>query len=199
MRVIRRPRHGGAVAACRDALAASAGELITVLDAGDALEPDALAAMDAVFTAGDVDVAYSDHDVIDADGVPTSRPSFKPAFSPERLRAHNYIDRLVVTRRTVADAAGGFRDGYDGAHDYDFVLRVTERARRVAHVPRILCHQRHVADRTRRQTATPLSSAAGARAVADHCARVGIDADRRADPQRGLLSRRPPARRRTRS
>ena len=104
--------------------------------------------MDAVFTAGDVDVAYADHDVINADGDYVT-PTFKPAFSPERLRAHNYIDRPFVARRTVVDAAGGFHDGYDGAHQYDFVLRLTEQARRVAHVPRILGHTHTSAGRYR--------------------------------------------------
>ena len=109
--VLDRPAAAATSPPGRDALAASAGELITVVRAGDTLEPDALAAMDAVFTAGDVDVAYSDHDVIAPRTGSNVTSSFKPAFSPERLRAHNYIDRLVVTRRTVADAAGGFRDG----------------------------------------------------------------------------------------
>jgi O-antigen biosynthesis protein len=175
VRVVGRPRRCDAVAARRDALAASAGELIVVVEAGDALEPDALATMDAVFVDGEVDVAYCDHDVIDADGAHIA-PSFKPAFSPERLRAHNYIDRLVVTRRAVADAAGGFRDGYDGAHDYDFLLRLTEQARRVAHVPRILCHRGESPDGTAADRDDAVATAAGARAVADHCARVGIDA-----------------------
>jgi glycosyltransferase involved in cell wall biosynthesis len=166
--------HRGAAAARRDALAASAGELITVLSADDILEPDALAAIDAVFAAGDVEIAYSDHDAIDADGIVT--PSFKPAFSPERLRAHNYIDRPVVTRREVAEAAGGFRDGFDGAEDYDFVLRLTEHARHVAHLPRILCHRRAVRDATA-ATGDGVAADVGAlAAVADHCARVGIDA-----------------------
>jgi hypothetical protein len=47
--------------------------------------------------AGDVDVAYSDHDVIHADGV-RATPACKPDFSPEWLTAHNYIDCLVVLR-----------------------------------------------------------------------------------------------------
>ncbi len=184
VRVLRRQRRGGTVAARRDALAAAAGELIAVLDDGDVLEPDALAAMDAVFAAGDVDVAYSDHDVIDADGVSVT-PSFKPDFSPERLRAQNYIDRLVVTRRALADAAGGFRDGYDGAHDHDFVLRLTERAGRIAHVPRILCHQHKAPGGAAADGDEAAAPAAGARAVADHCARVGIDATVELDAPRG--------------
>ncbi len=173
VRVVHRSSRGGPVAARCDALAASSGELIAVLDADDILEPDALAALDAAFAAGDVDVAYGDHDVIDPEGDHVT-PSFKPAYSPERLRAHNYIDSLVVARRAVVDAAGGFRGGYQGADDYDYVLRLTEHARRVAHLPRILSH---------RGAASPADSgeddpavAAGARAVADHCARVGIDA-----------------------
>ena len=154
-----------------------------MLSAGDALDRDALTAMDAVFTAGDVDVAYCDHDVIEIDANADEHGArvvswFKPAFSPERLRAHNYIDRLVVTRRTHAEAVGGFRNGYDDADDYDFVLRLTEQARRVAHVPRILCHHYSSPSGTTVDDGDVAERrGADARAIADHCDRVGIAAE----------------------
>ena len=91
-----------------------------------------------------VDVAYSDHDVIDAAGFYVD-PVYKPDFSPERLRSQNYVTRLLVARRSLLDVVGGFRDGLDGAEDHDLVLRLTEAARSVAHVPRVLYHCRQSA------------------------------------------------------
>ena len=176
VRVVRRAASGGIVAASSDALATATGELVALLDHDDVLEPDALAAMDAAFAAGDdVDVAYSDHDMIRADGRYVT-PSYKPDWSPERLRSQNYITHLLVARRELIDEVGGFRDGYDGAQDHDLVLRLGERARRVAHLPRILYHWRQSPASVTSGANKPWAFEAGVRAVADHCARVGIDA-----------------------
>ena len=150
-----------------DSLNAATGELIALVGAADVLAVEALAEMSAAFDSDDdVDVAYSDHDFIDADGFYVDAV-FKPDFSPERLRAHNYVGSLLVARRDLAEAAGGFTDD-----PHDFVLRVTERARRVAHVPRVMYHLREASGG--RNGSEPVGR--GERAVADHCTRVGIDA-----------------------
>ncbi len=155
-------------------LAAATGELVAFVDHTDRLEPDALAEMSAAMAEG-VDVAYSDHDVIDAAGFYVD-PVYKPDFSPERLRSQNYVTRLVVARRSLLDVVGGFRDGLEGAEDHDLILRLTEAAGSVAHVPRVLYHCRQSAPSGLADPASPWATAAGARAVADHCARSGIDA-----------------------
>jgi GT2 family glycosyltransferase len=175
VRVVHRRENGGIVAASNDALAAAAGELVALLDHDDVLEPDALAQMHATVT-DEVDVAYSDHDLIRPDGRHAA-PSYKPDFSPERLRAQNYITHLLVARRALVDEVGGFRPGYDGAQDHDLVLRLTEVARSVAHVPAVLYHWRQSPRSvTTSSDNKPWAFEAGVRAVADHCARVGIDA-----------------------
>jgi len=85
VRVIERAENGGIVAAANDALDAATGEWVALLDHDDELEPTALAAM--LDAAGDdTDVVYSDHDLLRADGRYAS-PSYKPDFSPERLRS----------------------------------------------------------------------------------------------------------------
>ncbi len=67
--------------------------------------------------------------------------------------------------------------GYDGAQDHDLVLRLTERARHVAHVPLVLYHWRQSpASVTSSSDNKRWAFEAGVRAVADHCDRVGIDA-----------------------
>ena len=135
VRVVHRSENGGIVAASSDALAAATGDLVALLDHDDVLDPGALAQMHAAVT-DEVDVAYSDHDLIRPDGRHAT-PSYKPGFSPERLRAQNYITHLLVARRSLVDRVGGFRPGYDGAQDHDLVLRLTEVARSVAHVPAV--------------------------------------------------------------
>lgn len=176
VRVIHREHNGGIVAASNDALAASRGELIALLDHDDELGREALALMSAAVTE-EVDVAYSDHDLILPDGR-YATPSYKPDFSPERLRSQNYITHLFVSRRALVDDVGWFRPGFDGAQDHDLVLRLTERARRVEHVPRLLYHWRQSPRSVTSSSANkPWAFEAGVRAVADHCRRVGIDAD----------------------
>ena len=63
-------------------------------------------------------------------------PFFKPDWSPDLLLSMNYITHLSVFRRSLLEEIGGFRLGFDGSQDYDLLLRFTERARRIAHIPR---------------------------------------------------------------
>ncbi len=176
VRVISRAENGGIVAASADALAAATGDLVAFLDHDDELAPMALSRMVATFDDDEVDVAYSDHDLLRFDGR-YAVPSFKPDFSPERLRNQNYITHLLVARRALVEEVGGFRAGFDGAQDHDLVLRLTERARRVAHVPLVLYHWRESPRSvTRSSDNKRWAFEAGVRAVADHCERVGIDA-----------------------
>ncbi len=175
VRVVDRVENGGIVAASSDALAAATGEWVALLDHDDELDPIALGAMAAACT-DDVDVAYSDHDLLRRDGRYAS-PSYKPDFSPERLRSQNYITHFLVARRSLVEAVGGFRAGYDGAQDHDLVLRLTEQARGVAHVPLVLYHWRESPNSvTSSRDNKRWAFEAGVRAVADHCRRIGIDA-----------------------
>ncbi|MDJ0768338.1 MAG: glycosyltransferase [Ilumatobacter sp.] len=196
VRVIRRPSNGGIAAASSDALSAATGDVVLLLDHDDVLEPDAVRIMTEAIEAG-ADVAYSDHDLIRPDGK-YATPSYKPDFSPERLRNQNYIAHCVAMRRSLADEAGGFRSGFDGAQDHDLLLRVTERAGvSVTHVPEVLYHWRQ----SPRSVTTSGDNKrwafeAGVRAVSDHCARVGIDADAELTEHDGCyrLRRRPRSR-----
>lgn len=175
LRLVRRSANGGIAAASADALAAANGEFVALLDHDDVLEPDALGSMVEALDAG-ADVAYSDHDLIRPDGR-LATPSYKPSFSPERLRAQNYIVHLLVARRSLVEQVGGFRPGFDGAQDHDLVLRLTETGCRVAHVPSVLYHWRQAPSSVTTATANkPWAFEAGVRAVQDHCDRVGITA-----------------------
>ena len=104
-------------------------------------------------------------------------PFYKPDWSPERLRHHMYCTHFSVLRRELALEVGGFRAGYDGSQDHDLILRITERARQVVHVPEVLYHWREVPGSAAADAdAKPWAWDAGVRAVQDHLDRVGIDA-----------------------
>ncbi|HZP15603.1 MAG TPA: glycosyltransferase family 2 protein [Nocardioides sp.] len=118
------------------------GSWLVFLDHDDELAPHALAAVASVIEADpDVDFVYSDEDKLDDMGECVD-PLFKPDWSPDLLRMVNYVGHLVAVRRSLFDAVGRMRSGYDGAQDFEFLLRATRRARRVAHIPDVLYHWR---------------------------------------------------------
>ena len=47
--------------------------------------------------------------------------------------------------RALLDKVGALRSEYDGSQDYDFVLRATEHAHHVHHIPQMLYHWRTLA------------------------------------------------------
>jgi GT2 family glycosyltransferase len=111
------------------------------VDHDDLLEPDALFQTARLLQQfPDADLIYSDEDKMTDAGV--ERPLFKPDWSPDLLLSGNYVAHFTTVRREVVESIGGFRSEFDGAQDYDLVLRVVERTERVHHVPRVLYHWR---------------------------------------------------------
>ena len=178
IRVSRREQNGGIVAASNDALAMATGEFVVLLDHDDRLHPDALELVEEALRADpEVDYLYTDEDKIDEAGH-HSGPFFKPDWSPERFRTQMYACHLSVLRRSLVEEVGGFDAEFEGSQDWDLILRVTERARRVAHVPRILYHWRMLATSAAGggEAAKPWAFEAGTRALQAHCERVGFPA-----------------------
>jgi GT2 family glycosyltransferase len=104
-------------------------------------------------------------------------PNFKPDWSPETLRSRNYICHLTVVRRELVDRVGGFRPGFDGAQDYDLVLRVSEKADRIVHIPKVLYHWRmHVASTASNKGSKNYAFDNGKKALTEHLHRCGVDA-----------------------
>jgi GT2 family glycosyltransferase len=175
-KVAHRLVNGGIVAATDDAFALATGEFLVLLDHDDLVEPHALAEVAAVADAHpDLDYCYSDEDHLTAAGIPWN-PFYKPDWSPERFRSQMYTCHLSVLRRSLVEEVGGMRPGFDGAQDYDLVLRVTERARYIHHIPEVLYHWRELETSTAAGNTKPYAWDAGRRAVQEHCDRAGIDA-----------------------
>lgn len=175
IRVKRRTSNGGIVAASNDGLSLARGEFICLLDHDDSLDPDALVRAHQVLTSDhEIDYLYTDEDKIDEAGRHYDVFS-KPAWSPERLRGQNYCCHLSVIRRNLVEAVGGFRPGFDGSQDYDLILRVTEKARKIFHLPEVLYHWRAVAGSTAQSTdEKPYAFDAAKRAIKDHLERSQI-------------------------
>ncbi|PWT99080.1 MAG: hypothetical protein C5B51_27900 [Terriglobia bacterium] len=128
--------------ACNAALVMAAGEFVTCLDVDGQLARDALFhVVERINLQPDVDVVYSDEDKI-ADTGRRYDPFFKPDWSPELLLSENYIGRLAVIRRSLLTEGGAFRPGFEGAQDYDLLLRLAGKTARIAHIPRVLYHGR---------------------------------------------------------
>jgi GT2 family glycosyltransferase len=89
----------------------------------------------------DDDLIYSDEDKLSEKGT-FIEPFFKPDWSPDRLMATNYLSHVIVIKKQLMDEVGGFRLGYEGSQDYDLLLRVSEKAQRIGHIPQVLYHWR---------------------------------------------------------
>jgi GT2 family glycosyltransferase len=178
IRFQRRAENGGIVAASNDALAMADGEFVALLDHDDRLHPDALAEVAKALDASpSADYLYTDEDKISRLGIHAG-PFCKPDWSPERMRTQMYTCHLSVLRRALVEEVGGFDPRFEGAQDWDLVLRVTERAREVVHVPRVLYHWRTLSTSAAGggESAKPWAFEAGARAVQAHCERTGLQA-----------------------
>ncbi|HET8566535.1 MAG TPA: glycosyltransferase [Solirubrobacterales bacterium] len=180
-----REENGGIVAASNDALRLATGEFVALLDHDDKLHPDAVALIEEAIRANpEVDYLYTDEDKIDEKGFHGS-PFLKPEWSPERMRTQMYTCHLSVFRRSLVDEVGGFDADFEGAQDWDLVLKATERARAVVHVPRVLYHWRGLESSTAGlgEAAKPWAFEAGKRAIQAHCDRIGMQAAAERDPE----------------
>jgi GT2 family glycosyltransferase len=178
VRLLRRERNSGIVAASNDALAIARGEFVALLDHDDELHPDALAHVhEALLANPEGDYVYTDEDKIDRQGH-HSGAFFKPDWSPERMRTQMYTCHLSVFRRSLVEEVGGFDPEFEGSQDWDLVLRATERARAVLHVPRVLYHWRMLETSAAGggEAAKPYAFEAGKRAIQAQCDRLGIQA-----------------------
>ena len=189
------------------AIRMATGDFIVLADHDDELEPQALyECVRAINAHPDVQVLYSDEDKVDFEDIYYFEPHFKTDFNPDLLRSVNYICHLFVARRSLLDAiaetdADGQkiyeRSAYDGAQDYDLILRATEKAQamessfnaldqallrqgrftssNIIHIPMVLYHWRaHQASTAQHPEAKLYAFEAGTRAVYDHCKRIGL-------------------------
>jgi GT2 family glycosyltransferase len=138
IKVVFRKENGNISAASNSAIQIATGDYLALLDHDDELTPDALYEVAQLIHQDPcVDFIYSDEDKIDQNGKRLD-PFFKPDWSPDYFYACMYTCHLGVYRKSLIDQIGGFRSDYDGAQDYDLVLRVTEQTNNIRHIPKVL-------------------------------------------------------------
>ena len=162
-----------------EALKIAAGDFIAFSDHDDLLAPDALyECVKALNEDRSIELLYTDEDKVDMKGKEFFMPHFKPDFNIDLLRCNNYICHLFVVKREILEQVGMLNPKFDGAQDYDFVLRCVEKSEHIHHIPKILYHWRAHKDSTAENPESKeYAFIAGGRAVQAHYARVGIDAE----------------------
>ena len=160
------------------ALAMTTGNYIVFADHDDMIPPEALYECAKVITADrKTDMLYSDEDKVDMTGKTYFEPNFKPDINIDLLRSMNYICHLCVVKKELLDKAGLLRGEFDGAQDYDFILRCVEKAQHIHHIPKVLYHWRCHLDSTASNPESKLYAfEAGKRALEEHYRRLGIPA-----------------------
>ncbi len=159
-----------------EALELATGKYISLLDHDDMLSLDALYEVVKVINENkNVDFIYSDEDKFHFIDEPRYAPHFKPDFAPDTLRSNNYICHYSVFKKELLDKIGGFNNKYDGAQDYDLILRMSENAKKIVHISKILYNWRvHKGSTSMESEAKPYAIEAGKKAVEDHLKRIGL-------------------------
>ena len=125
----------------------------------------------------EVEFIYTDEDKIEGTKDKRCDPHFKPDFAIDTLRSNNYITHLSIFKKELMDKLGGFRDEYNGAQDFDIIIRVAEITNKIIHIPKILYHWRvHPNSTAMLSDAKPYAYEAGIRVIEDHLKREGLKA-----------------------
>jgi O-antigen biosynthesis protein len=173
IKVCYRAENGHIAAASNSALALAEGTFVAFLDHDDVLPEHALYMVAATLSERpDLDLIFSDEDKIDERGRRFG-PYFKSDWNPDLMLAQNAFSHLGIYRRSLVEALGGFRLGYEGSQDYDLVLRASARTtpERIAHIPHILYHWRAIRGSAAADIAAKGYAVINARrAVGDHLA-----------------------------
>lgn len=119
---------------------ALSGEYVLVVSADAELAPEALLSLVAALNEDQrIDMLYGDEDRIDGAGRRVA-PYFKPGWSPDLLRATNYIGPLVMVQKELLTSVPEYATMLWEGDLSSIALRLGERARRIVRVPQVLCH-----------------------------------------------------------
>ena len=174
IRFISLKENGGIAENTNAAAELATGAFIGLLDHDDLLAPEALYEVAMALQDQITDVVYTDEDKISMNSDRYFDPNLKPDFSPDLLRSHNYITHFFVVKKELFERVGRFRRAFDGAQDYDLILRCTELAANIRHIPKILYHWRMHADSTAENPESKLYAyEAGKHAIEEHLKRCG--------------------------
>ena len=119
------------------------GNFIGLFDHDDVMHPSLLFECVKTVCEKDADYVYTDEATFTSPNLDDLIVlHFKPDYSPDNLRANNYICHFSMFDADLLKKTGLFRPEYDGSQDHDMILRLTEEAKHVCHIPKILYYWR---------------------------------------------------------
>ena len=152
------------------------GDYIGLFDQDDILHPSVLYAYVKEINEQGADYLYCDETTFKENDINKMLTMhFKPDYAPDNLRANNYICHFSVFSRKLLEGEELFRTAFDGAQDHDMILRLTDRAEKIVHVPRLMYYWRsHEGSTAASIDAKPYAIEAAKGAVADHLKKHGF-------------------------
>jgi glycosyltransferase involved in cell wall biosynthesis len=165
----------GISANTNSAISISTGNYIALLDHDDLLPPHCVLELLYSHISEDADFIYTAEDKVDSSGLRFYAPVYKTDFSEDLLLTHNYITHLTSYSRNLLAKVGLFDSNFDGAQDYDFILRASLQATKIFYLPKILYHWRVFGGSTSdgRSVSKPYAVEAGKNAISAYLVQKG--------------------------
>lgn len=170
--------NGGISENTNECLKMSEGAYIVLFDHDDILHESALYELRKAADEYGADFIYTDEAIFSKDYHKPDNYHLKPDFAIDDIRSNNYICHITCFSRELMEKTGQFRKEFDGSQDFDMVLRLTENAKKIVHIPKVLyywrCHELSVASDISAKT---YCIDAGQAAIKAQLERTGVRAD----------------------
>ena len=169
--------NGGISKNTNACLTLATGEYIAPFDHDDVLHPSVLYEYAKVINETGADYLYCDETTFLGDDLNRFvTMHFKPDYAIDNLRANNYICHLSCFHRQLLEGEELYRSEYDGSQDHDMILRLTDKAKNIVHVPKLLYYWRsHPGSTAGNIQAKEYAIEAARGSVADHLRRHGYE------------------------
>ncbi len=170
-------KNSGIAGNTNECLKLATGEYIGLFDQDDILHPSVLYEYVKVINEQGADYIYCDETTFKNNDINKMLTMhFKPDYAVDNLRANNYICHFSVFSRKLLDGDELFRSKYDGSQDHDMILRLTDRAEKIVHVPKLMYYWRsHAGSTASGIEAKSYAIDAAKGAVAEHLKKHGYN------------------------
>lgn len=147
------------------------GDYILLMDNDDWIAPTALEEFYNEVMKSNADIIYSDHDIIN-EFDQHSNPLLKPDWSYDLFLSQMYLGHLLGFKKDLFFMVNGFDSTYNGAQDYDLILRMLEITKNVSHIQKVLYSWRALPSSTAvNPDSKPYAQQAGQMAIWNHLKR----------------------------
>lgn len=172
-------KNGGISDNTNECIKMATGDFISLFDHDDLLHPSALYETMRAICEKNADFIYTDEAIFKSPDLhKITWTNFKPDFAPDYFNSSNYICHFTSFKKSLLDFVGGFDSDCNGAQDFDLFLRLSEKARKIVHIPECLYFWRASNSSTAGNTnSKSYSTEAGRKALEKHFSRINIKAD----------------------